>query len=81
MNTRLSKYWLHSRKVLASTHKLKDSSDNVFISRELTKIELELEKNLLKCRYELIQSGQVAKENAKIRGLKLFINGQEYKLD
>ena len=35
------------RKVLASTHKLKNSSDNVFISRELTKVELELEKSLL----------------------------------
>ena len=77
---KLPNYWQY-RKVLASTHKLKDSSDNGFISRELTKIELELEKKLLKCRYELIQSGQVAKENAKIRDLKLFINGQEHKLD
>ena len=77
---KLPNYWQY-RKVLARTHKLKDSSDNVFISHELTKIELELEKSLLKCRYELIQSGQVANENAKIRGLKLFINGQEHKLD
>ena len=57
---KLPNYWQY-RTVLASTHKLKDSSDNVFISRELTKIELEQEKSLLKRRYELIQSGQVAK--------------------
>ena len=58
----------------AKGYKLRDYGGNVFIYKSLSPDEIELEKKLLKRRYELIQSG-IDKSALKIRNLKVYENG------
>ena len=62
-----------------SVHLLKDFKSRVYISAALTKLEKEIENELLKKRRELINIGE-KKVNNRIRNLKLFVNDTEIKL-
>ena len=53
---RFNSVW-HVRKIIANAHKLKDNPDKIFISPDLSDNDRIIEKNLLKKRWELIQSG------------------------
>lgn len=64
------------RKTLLNSFKLKGFETPIFISKSLSADELSLEKNLLRKRYELIQSG-TDRSRIKIANLKLFVDGKE----
>ena len=72
---RFNSVW-HVRKIIANAHKLKDNPDKIFISPDLSDNDRIIEKNLLKKRWELIQSG-VNRKDLKIRNLKLYQNDVE----
>jgi len=66
--------------ILQSGYMLATFPDKVFISPALTTEDIETEKKILKKRYALIKSGTDRKE-IKIRGLKLYVNGDPVELD
>ena len=72
---KLNSAW-SARKLLSKAYKLKDYSSAVFLSKSLTKTGQELERTLLKKRFELSESGH-DKSLIKIRDLKLYLDGQE----
>ena len=72
---KLNSVW-SARKLLSKAYKLKDYSSAVFLSKSLTKTGQELERTLLKKRFELSESGH-DKSLIKIRDLKLYLDDQE----
>ena len=44
----------------------------VYISRELTSKEVQIENKLLKRRLEMLQAGKINRKEIKIQNLKLF---------
>jgi len=66
--------------VLQSSKLLSNFQAKVFISPALNTQEMEIEKALLKKRYELISSG-VNREQIKIKNLKLFVDDKQLPLD
>ena len=68
---RVSAPW-EKRRFLLSLHKLKGYEHKVFISKELTPDEQEIENNMLKTRRDLIQSGKFESTQLRLRNLKLI---------
>ena len=68
--------WL-VRKLLAKSYILKDYSDRIYLSRELTVNEKKLESRILSERYKLVQTG-ISKDRLKVRHLKLYLDGKEH---
>ena len=56
------------RKILANSYKLKDFKDKVFLSPGLSPIDTQIEQQLLKKRFELIEDGNDRK-SIKIKAL------------
>ena len=63
-------------KLVANSHHLKDypADYRAFISREITNEERIIERNLLKKRRDLIESG-TKRTSIRIRNLKLYVDG------
>ena len=72
---KLNSVW-SARKLLSKAYKLKDYSSAVFLSKSLSKTGQELERTLLKERFELNESGH-DKRLIRIKDLKLYLDGQE----
>jgi len=71
----LSSVW-DKRKILSKTTLLSNFGPKIFISPALSPSEINIEKRILKKRWELISKG-VERKNIKIRSLKLFVNDEE----
>ena len=68
---RVSAPW-EKRRTLLSLYKLKGYEHKVFISKELTPDEQEIENNMLKKRRDLIQSGKFESTQLRLRSLKFI---------
>ena len=68
---RVSAPWV-KRRILLPLYKLKSYEHKVFISKELTPDEREIENNMLKTRRDLIQSGKFESTQLRLRNLKLI---------
>ena len=68
--------WL-VRKLPAKSYILKDYSDRVYLSRELTVDEKKLESRILFERYKLVETG-ISKDRLRVRDLKLYLDGKEH---
>jgi len=66
--------------VLQNANSLSTFEETVFVSPALSPEEIKIEKQILKKRYDLIQSG-VAKKDLKIKNLKLFMKDKQVELD
>jgi len=66
--------------VLQNANSLSTFEHTVFLSPALSPEEIKIEKQILKKRYDLIQSG-VAKKDLKIKHLKLFIKDEQVELE
>jgi len=66
--------------ILQSSRLLSNFESQVFVSPALSVKDMQIEKSLLKKRYELISSG-VAREDIKIKNLKLFVKDEEINID
>ena len=77
INVKLSNIWT-TRKSLTTSHHMKDyiADYRAFISRDLTRDECIIEKNLLKKRRDLIENG-TKWTSIRIRNLKLYVDGNE----
>jgi len=62
--------------VLQSAKSLSSFKDKIFLSPALSPAELEVEKKILRKRWQLLNEG-VEKKNIKIRSLKLLVDGKE----
>lgn len=67
-------------KILAAANKLKSYHHKIFVRRVLSKSEYAIEKQLLKKRWELIQSG-IPRQELKIKSLNLYHNDVIINLD
>ena len=68
---RVSAPW-EKRRILLSLLKLKSYKHKVFISKELTPDEQEIENNMLKTRRDIIQSGKFESTQLRLRNLKFI---------
>ena len=68
--------WL-VRKLLAKSYILKDYSDSIYLSRELTVDEKKLESRILFERYKLVETG-ISKNRLRVRDLNLYLDGKEH---
>ena len=68
--------WL-VRKLLAKSYILKDYSDRIYLSKELTVDKKKLESRILSERYKLVETG-ISKERLRVRDLKLYLDGKEH---
>ena len=66
---RVSAPW-EKRRILLSIYKLKGYEHKVFISKELTHDEQEIENNMIKTRRGFIQSGKFESTQLRLRNLK-----------
>ena len=64
-------------KLLAKSYILKDYSDRIYLSRELTVDEKKLESRILSERYKLVETG-ISKDRLRVRDLKLYLDGKEH---
>jgi len=62
--------------VLQSAKSLSSFQDKIFLSPALSPADLEVEKKILRKRWQLLNDG-VDKKNIKIRSLKLLVDGKE----
>ena len=65
------------RKLLAKSYMLKDYSDRIYLSRELTVDEEEVESRILSERYKLVETG-ISKDRQRVRDFKLNLDGKEH---
>ena len=64
-------------KLLAKSYILKNYSDRIYLSRELTVDEKKLESRILSERYKLVETG-ISKDRLRVRDLKLYLDGKEH---
>ena len=65
------------RKLLAKSYILKDYSDRIYLSRELTVDEEKVESRILSERYKLVETG-ISKDRLRVRDFKLNLDGKEH---
>ena len=68
--------WL-VRKLLAKSYILKDYSDRIYLSRELTVDEKKVESRILSERYKLVETG-ISKDRLRVRDFKLYLDRKEH---
>ena len=73
---RFKNLWL-VRKLLAKWYILKDYSDRIYLSRELTVDEKKVESRILSERYKLVGTG-ISKDRLRVRDFKLYLDGKEH---
>ena len=62
---------------MVQSYILKDYSDRIYLSRELTVDEKKLESRILSERYKLVETG-ISKDRLRVKDLKLYLDGKEH---